>query len=42
VRAASLDDPGRYRPQMILYRRSGHAWDKIDPDLPSFDRMPPA
>jgi len=42
VRAASLDDPGRYRPQMVLYRSSAHVWDKVDPDLPSFDKMPPA
>lgn len=41
VHAASLDDPGRYRPQMVLYGVSGHAWDRVDPALPRFDRMPP-
>jgi len=42
VHAASLDDPGRYAPQVVTYARSGHAWDHIDPALPKFDRMPPA
>ena len=41
VHAASLDDPRRYRPQMVLYGVRGHAWDRIDPALPKFDRMPP-
>jgi hypothetical protein len=40
VRAASLDDPARYRPQMVTYRARGYAWDKIDPALQQFDRMP--
>ena len=42
VHAASLDDPGRYRPQLVTYTASGHAWDKLDPALPKFDRMPPS
>ena len=41
VRAASLDDPSRYRPQLVTYRVRGHAWDHLDPDVPKFDRMPP-
>ncbi|NRR30227.1 GFA family protein [Oxalobacteraceae bacterium] len=41
VRAASLDDPGRYRPQVVTYRARGHDWDKVDPALAQFDRMPP-
>ena len=41
VHAASLDDPGRYKPQMVLYGVRGHVWDKVDPALPKFDRMPP-
>lgn len=40
VHAASLDDPGRYRPQMVTYRARGHAWDRVDPNLPQFDGMP--
>ena len=33
-------DPGRYRPQMVMYGVRGHAWDHLDPALPKFDRMP--
>lgn len=42
VHAASLDAPERYRPQLVTYRVRGHAWDRLDPALPGFDRMPPA
>jgi hypothetical protein len=41
VHAASLDDPGRYKPQVVTYAPRGHAWDVLDPALPRFDRMPP-
>jgi hypothetical protein len=41
IRAASLDDPGRYMPQLVSYAVRGHAWDHLDPDLPKFERMPP-
>lgn len=40
VRAASLDDPGRYKPQAVTYGVRGHAWDYLDPALPKFDKMP--
>lgn len=42
VRAASLDDPHRYSPQMITYHDSGYAWDHIDSALQLFAKMPPA
>ncbi len=41
VNAGSLDDPSRYAPQMVLWTASGHAWDRVDADLPTFDRMAP-
>jgi hypothetical protein len=41
VRAASLDDPSRYRPQIVTYAIRGYAWDHLDRDLPKFERMPP-
>jgi hypothetical protein len=41
VRAASLDDPGRYKPQMVTYRVRSLAWDNVDPTLQRFDKMPP-
>jgi hypothetical protein len=42
LHAASLDDPSRFRPQMVTYTVRGHAWDQLDPSLPTFERMPPA
>lgn len=42
VHAASLDDPSRFRPQVVTYGVRGHAWDHIDPAVPKFDRMPSA
>jgi hypothetical protein len=41
VHAASLDDPSRFKPQMVTYRVRGYAWDHLDPALPKFDKMPP-
>jgi hypothetical protein len=41
VHAASLDDPSRYKPQVVTYRARGHAWDQVDPALMQFDKMPP-
>lgn len=41
VHAASLDDPGRYRPQAVTYTVRGYAWDRIDSLLAKFDKMPP-
>jgi hypothetical protein len=41
VHAASLDDPGQYQPQFVSYALRGHAWDRVDPALPIFEKMPP-
>jgi hypothetical protein len=41
VHAASLDDPGRYTPQVVTYGVRGHVWDRVDSALPKFDKMPP-
>jgi hypothetical protein len=40
VRAASLDDPDRFRPQLVVWAKSGYAWDHMDPALPKFEKMP--
>ncbi|KGF66905.1 aldehyde-activating protein [Hoeflea sp. BAL378] len=40
VTAASLDDPALFNPQALTYASRGQAWDRIDPALPSFARMP--
>ena len=41
IHAASLDDPGRYKPQMATYTARGHSWDRVDPALRKFEKMPP-
>lgn len=41
IHAASLDDPGRYKPQAVTYGIRGHAWDYVDSALLKFDKMPP-
>jgi hypothetical protein len=40
VHAASLDDPGRFKPQAITYASRGLAWDPLDSTLQSFVKMP--
>lgn len=42
IHVASLDDPGRFQPQLSTYAIRGLAWDHLDPALPMFERMPPA
>lgn len=41
LRAASLDEPERYKPQMVVWSDAAVSWDRVDPSLPSFPRMPP-
>jgi hypothetical protein len=41
VNAALLDDPEFFKPQMVVFARSGLSWDLIDPQLPKFAAMPP-
>ena len=43
IKAGSLDDPGQYEPQMVIYTKSGRGWDKelLSGDLPQFEGMPP-
>jgi hypothetical protein len=38
--AASLDDPGWFRPAVNIYASSAPAWLKLDDSLPSFDTVP--
>ena len=40
VHATSLDDPGRFQPQVVTYAVRGPAWDLLDPALTRFERMP--
>lgn len=39
--AGSLDDPGRYKPQLVMWTLAAQAWDQRDPALPTFEKMPP-
>ncbi len=41
IHAGSLDDPGRYQPQVVTYASRGQPWDQLDPALPKFEKMPP-
>jgi hypothetical protein len=42
VRAGSLDDPSRYKPQFVTWHAVVHDWDHLDPALAKFDGMPPS
>lgn len=41
VRAGSLDDPGRYKPQMVLWAETAQPWDHVDPAAVTYQRMLP-
>jgi hypothetical protein len=41
IHAGSLDDPGQFKPVMVTYAKRGHGWDRMDPALKIFERMPP-
>lgn len=41
IHAGSLDEPDQFIPQALTYGVRGHAWDRMDPAVPKFDRMPP-
>lgn len=41
IHAASLDDPSRFNPRAVTYGIRGPAWDRTDPSLQTFDKMPP-
>lgn len=40
VRAASLDDPSLFEPQLVVFTETAQPWDTLDQVLPSFPRMP--
>ncbi len=33
VHAATLDDPGGFRPETVVFRSAAQPWDHVDPDL---------
>ena len=40
VSVGGLDDPSVFQPAFVCYTSRGHAWDLVDPALPSFSEMP--
>ena len=42
VHAASLDDPGRFKPTVITYASRAQQWDQLDPALERFATTPTA
>jgi hypothetical protein len=40
INATSLDDPSVFEPQVVTYTIRGHDWDRMDPTLQAFERMP--
>lgn len=41
IRAASLDEPVRYKPQVVTYATRAYDWDHLDSSLTKFETMPP-
>ena len=40
IKAASLDEPARFKPTMNLYISSAQPWAPVAPGLQNFDKMP--
>lgn len=40
IAAGSLDDPSVFKPRMVVFTRSAQPWDRMDPELPKFAKMP--
>ena len=41
VRAGTLDEPERYHSRMVIWASTAPTWDKPDPGMPAYDKMPP-
>ena len=42
VFVGSLDDPGRFAPQAVVFHAHAQPWDVVDPAMPTFSTVPPA
>ena len=42
LRASTLDDLERFKPQMHVYASRAPSWDRPAEGLPAFDKMPPS
>jgi hypothetical protein len=41
LRTASIDDQSWFSQQIDVWTSDAHAWDKMDPTLPKFEKYPP-
>jgi len=41
IRASSLDDPEVFKPALVVFAKHAPSWDLVDPELPTFQGMPP-
>lgn len=41
IHAGSLDDPSRFKPEVLTYKSRGLVWDTMDAGLVAFAKMPP-
>jgi hypothetical protein len=39
--AASLDEPSQFQPQFEMWISDAQAWDRLEPDIPHYDKYPP-
>jgi hypothetical protein len=39
VFVGTLDDPSRFKPEMVMFASRGHDWDHLDPALPKLPNM---
>ncbi len=40
IQAGSLDDPARVHPESVVYAKDALPWDRFDPALPRFEKLP--
>ncbi|WP_434362547.1 GFA family protein [Parasalinivibrio latis] len=40
INVGSLDDPGEFNADMVVYHESGHTWDVLPAHVPVFGRVP--
>lgn len=41
ITPAGLDEPERFKPQILVWTKGGFAWDHVDPSLQRFEKLPP-
>jgi hypothetical protein len=41
IRAGSLDEPGRYKPEMVFWHSVAQPWDHVPPETRKYEKLPP-